>query len=509
MLREGVTRGHNLMPFSRARRRANSDSGQPSRLWFICGTLILMSCSNLAAQTWSIQPQLITARISVVSLTPPRVRVEAERAEGTRAWSFRNAYAGINGLGERIENLSLSDARGVEIAARKLAAGEYDAAREATKISYELKLDPPRGTNDTAHVSWLTATRGVLMPGDLLPLPSARARLSLTLPGQWKVATVETRNGGGQYEIEDAESSIFFVGDDVRQTEKSVSGMDFTFATAGEWAFADGDVIGIVRDIIERHARINGSVPRKRALIVLAPFPQTADASRWSAETRGATVFFLAGRSPSKAAGLARLSVPLAHEIFHLWVPNALSLSGDYAWFYEGFTVYQSTRVSVELGYLTFQDYLDSLARAADNYLAQREQDKYSLIEASTRRWGGSGSLIYHKGMLTAALYDLTVRRSSRGRRSLDDVYRALFRQHRASVERPDGNAAVIAALNSIAGGSDFSKRHIESASPLDLTVALPPFGLKVQRNGASTRISLDDSISRPQRDLLRQMGYN
>jgi predicted metalloprotease with PDZ domain len=463
-----------------------------------------MSYLSLAAQA-----QSVNARISIVSLTPPRVRVEAERAEGTKAWSFRNAYAGIDGLGERIENLSLFDAQNVEIAARKLASGEYEAAREATKISYDLKLDPPRGTNDTSHVSWLAAERGVLMPGDLLPLPSARSKLTLTLPARWKIVTLETRNGGGQYEIEDAESSIFFVGADLRTVQASVSGMDVTFATAGEWAFADEDVAGVVRDITERHARINGSLPRKNALIVLAPFPQTADASRWSAETRGGTVFFLSGRSTAKAAGLARLCVPLAHEILHLWIPNALSLSGDYDWFYEGFTVYQSTRVSVELGYLTFQDYLDSLARSYDNYLAQREQDRHSLVEASARRWSGSSGLIYHKGMLVAALYDLTVRQSSRGKRGLDDVYRALFRQRRTGVEGRDGNAAVIGTLNSVAGGSDFSKRYIESASPLDLTTALDAFGLKVERLGARTRITVAASISRAQRDLLRRMGYN
>jgi predicted metalloprotease with PDZ domain len=463
-----------------------------------------MSCPNLAAHAQSIR-----ARISIVSQTPPRVRVEAERAKGAKAWSFRNAYAGITGLGERIEKLSLSDAQGVEIAARKLASGEYEAEREATKISYELKLDPPRSTNETAHVSWLTAARGVLMPGDLLPLPSSRAVLSLTLPAQWKVATLETRNGDGQYEIEDAESSIFFVGADLRTTQASVSGMAFTFATAGEWAFTDEDVSGIVRDIIERHTRITGGAPRRNALVVLAPFPQTADASRWSAETRGGTVFFLSGRSASKVAGLARLCVPLAHEILHLWVPNALALSGDYAWFYEGFTVYQSMRVSVELGYLTFQDYLDSLARAYDSYLALRGQDKYSLVEASARRWDGSSGLIYHKGMLVAALYDLNVRQSSRGKRSLDDVYRTLFRQRRTGVGSREGNAAVISALDIIAGGSDFSQRYIESASPLDLTTALKTFGLKVEREGARTRINTAAPISRAQRDLLRQMGYN
>ena len=503
MLQHQVTLVTEIVPASHAPLRANS-AKRLTRLWFIGGMFILMSYANLAAQ-----PQSIKARISVVSLKPPRVRVEAEREQGAKVWSFRNEYAGIVGLGERIENLSLSDTKGSEIAARKRASGEYEAAREATKISYEIKLDPPRSTNETAHASWLMGVRGVLMPGDLLPLSTARANLTLTLPADWKVATVEKRNGVGQYVIEDAESSIFFVGADLRVRQASVSGMKYMFATAGEWAFADEDVVGLVGDILEKHARINGSVPRKNALILLAPFPQTSDASRWSAETRGETVFFLSGRSTSKAAGLARLSVPLSHEILHLWVPNALALSGDYAWFYEGFTVYQSMRASVELGHLTFQDYLDSLARSYDNYLAERQRDKYSLVETSARRWEGTSSLIYHKGMLVAALYDLTVRRNSRGKRSLDDVYRALFRLHRAGVESREGNAAVIAALNSVAGASDFSKRYIESASPLDLTNALDTFGLKVESRGAGTRINVADSISRAQRDLLRQMGYN
>jgi predicted metalloprotease with PDZ domain len=435
--------------------------------------------------------------------------VEVERAPGAKVWAFRHAYAGLVGLDQRIENLSMSDARGVKVAARKIAPGEYEAERETTKINYEIKLDPPPGTNDTTHVSWLAAARGVLMPGDLLPLSQARTKLNLTLPDNWKVATLETRNSGGQYEIEDADSSVFFVGSDLRTTQAGVSGMEFTFAIAGEWAFADDDVFGVVRDIIEKYTRINGGIPRKNALILLAPFPQTADASRWSAETRGGTVVFLSGRAASKAAGLARLNVPLVHEVMHLWVPNALALNGDYAWFYEGFTVYQSLRLSVELGYLTFQDYLDALARSYDIYLAQREQDKESLVAASARRWVGSSSLIYHKGMLVAALYDLTVRQNSRGKRSLNDVYRALFRRHRSGVERPDGNAAVIAALDSVATGSDFSKRYIESASPLDLTNALDAFGLQVEHRGARTRINVAGSISRAQRDLLRQMGYN
>ena len=453
--------------------------------------------------------QSVNARISIVSLSPPRVMIEAEQANGTKAWSFRNAYAGINGLGERVENLSLFDEQGKEVGARKLAPGEYAAERAARKVRYELKLDPPHGTNETAHVSWLTTARGILMPGDLLPLPLARARLSFVLPEQWKVATLETRNGGGQYEIESAESSIFFIGADLRVAQNRVRGMDVMFAMAGEWAFADQDVVTVIRDVLEQHMRAAGGVPHGRALVLLAPFPQASDATRWSAETRGGTVVFLSGRATSKAAGLARLSIPLAHELFHLWVPNALALTGDYDWFYEGFTVYQATRASVGLGYLTFQDYLDSLARAYDIYLAERERDDLSLLDASARRWGGSGAVVYQKGMIVAALYDLSVRQQSRGKRSLDDVYRLLFQARRTGGGGREGNATVIAALNSVSGGDEFSKRYIERAHRLDLTTAFDAFGLRLERVGARTRITVRDSLSRTQRDLLRQMGYN
>jgi len=484
--------------------RRNMASEKLSRLGFMCGTLLLMLLVNLTTQA-----QSMSGRMSVVSLAPPRVKVEVERAEGTKIWSFRNAYAGIIGLGERIEKVSLFDAQGGEIQVRKLASGEYEASREATKIRYEVKLNPARDTNEAAHASWLTTERGVLMPGDLLPQPLARAKLSLTLPIQWKAATLENQNSDGQFEIEDAASAIFFVGVDVRVAHHSIRQIEFKFATAGEWAFADQEVIGIIRDVLEKHGRAIGGVPRRSVMILLAPFPQTADAARWSAETRGGTVIFLSGRSTSKTAGLARLSIPLAHELLHLWIPNGVALSGDYDWFYEGFTVYQSMRVSVQLGYLTFQDFLDSLARAYDNYLAQRERDKLSLVEASARRWGGSGEVIYHKGMLVAALYDLNVRQSSRGKRSLDDVYRSLFRQHRTGGERQEGNAAVIDALDKVAGGSEFSKLYIKKANRIDLTTALETFGLKVERNGLRTQITVSSLLSRSQSDLLRQMGYN
>jgi predicted metalloprotease with PDZ domain len=212
---------------------------------------------------------------------------------------------------------------------------------------------------------------------------------------------------------------------------------------------------------------------------------------------------------PSKIAALAQLNFPLAHELFHLWIPNGLALEGDYDWFYEGFTLYQALRAGSRLNLLTFQDYLNALGRAYDAYKAARERDQLSLLDASKQRWTASPALVYNKGMLVAFLYDLTLRQQTRGKRSLDDVYRELFRLYHSSESRKDGNVAVLAALNHEGGMQELTRRYIESASVIELPAAIAPFGLQVETSGGRTSISVASSTSGAQRDLLRKFGYN
>src|SRR3712207_4321956 len=79
-----------------------------------------------------------------------------------------------------------------------------------------------------------------------------------------------------------------------------------------------------------------------------------------------------------------------------------------------------------------------------------------SLPEASRRRWSGANALIYHKGMLIAALYDLELMRRTAGKNSLEDVYRLLFQRHGPGAARQEGNRAVIDILGSMTGMRDF-----------------------------------------------------
>src|SRR5215475_7013309 len=97
-----------------------------------------------------------------------RVLIEGESSPTTR-WSFRDSYAGVLGLGNRIEGFVVSDAKANQIAPRKLAPGQFEAENPASHFQYEVNLRPPIQALDAARVSWLTGARGLLILGDLLP----------------------------------------------------------------------------------------------------------------------------------------------------------------------------------------------------------------------------------------------------------------------------------------------------------------------------------------------------
>jgi predicted metalloprotease with PDZ domain len=212
-------------------------------------------------------------------------------------------------------------------------------------------------------------------------------------------------------------------------------------------------------------------------------------------------VTLLTGKLPSKVAALAQLSSPLTHEFLHFWVPNGLNLTGDYDWFYEGFTVYQAAQMAVRLDLLTFQEFLNALGRAYDGYALSLDRDRWSVVESSKRRWTVGNSAVYSKSMLIAFLYDLKLRSLSQNKHSLDDVYRGVFRDY--------GSEAVLKALGSYPGMQDFGGSFIVNPASINLAERLAPFGLRVETFGLRTRINVSESLTRQQRDLLHDLGYN
>ncbi|MDQ3754126.1 MAG: hypothetical protein M3371_05275 [Acidobacteriota bacterium] len=447
--------------------------------------------------------------ISIVSLSPPRIRVEGQLADETTNWKFLKEYAGVSNLSDRIENLRVFTADNSVVPVRKLKPDEFESAGPASRFSYEVNLRPPASSVDAAHTSWLTAEYGALMLDDLLPQAVRHTCLRVAMPPDWKLHTSEPQSAGGCFDVRHTEKAMIWVGRQTREYQGRGRSISFTFITQGKWSFADEDLVHSISAILKEHESVAGATPFKHALVIVAPFPTPTDAHRWSAETRGNTVLLLSGNVAAKAAALSRLNLSLVHELFHLWVPNGLALSGNYDWFYEGFTNYQATRAATELGFLTFPEYLDALARAYDKYRAQIQTISHSLLAASDRRWRDAGTLVYHKGMIVAFLCDLDIRLRTKGKHSLSDVYRELLRRHSNGLQSQDGNNSVVQVLHSFAENSAKTKRYLASEDVIDLTTELSPYGLRVEKWGASTRIRVADSLQGAQYKLLRKIGYN
>ena len=464
-----------------------------------------------------VAPGLLAARVSAqqpditIRLLPDSHRVAVEvNTTPASEWSFVDSYAGIVGLGRRIDQFAAFDESGSEVTVTQSAPGQFRSDRRAKLIRYNVDIHPVSRGAGFSMISWIEKDRGVLLPLDLLPVLTSQEqavaknrRVAFQLPDSWSVRSGEAKVSQSEFAMADADRAVFAVGVNLRSSETALSGLTLTFVTNSDWAFSDAEALELSQQVLKGHRETFGSLPGKSATFVLFPFPLAVSSSQWSAETRGATVTLIMGRLPSKVAALAQLSTPLTHEFFHLWIPNALALKGNYDWFYEGFTTYQAAQTTLKLGLLSFQQFLDAMARAYD---ASKEENSLSLIEASGRRFTGGLNSVYAKSELVAFLYDLRLRSASHNKRSLADVYRRLLRSSNGG---RDGGETVASALSDELGSQDFVGSFVRKPVSINLVSELAPFGLIADTSGFRTRISVSEKLNKQQRDLLRELGYN
>lgn len=481
--------------------------------WFarVAGRAALLVACGLLATVSSVKAQKLHARIGVISAAPARIRIEAELPKATNVLSFRNTYGGVLGLGERIEGLEGITANGERVSVQKLAPGEFQSEQSFTRFRYEVNLGEPSRPAQMSHVSWLNREHGLLMLMDLLPAATndlggfSSAVIDFDLLPGWTVGA-NAKKEGPRFSTNDPENAVFLIGPSVHERVQPLGATNFSIITSGKWPFSERDAIKISRQIIEEYSRLTGFDLKRNAVLMLLPFPGEAGPESWSAETRGNDVVLLLGRKASGKRVLSRLGIVLSHELFHLWVPNSLKLAGDYDWFFEGFTLYQALRMDLRLGLISFKEYLETIARVYDSYLSSLDRDRLSLIEASERRWTTSSSLVYEKGMLVALIYDLSLRKRSDCRESLDDVYKDLFQLSAAG--QGSANEIIIKVLNARAGRTSVVKDYVEGAGKIDLDSVVSAYGIQVQRRGTGTKLVVVRDLDRTQLRLLGCIGY-
>jgi hypothetical protein len=456
--------------------------------------LILQIFNNCSAQDTDI-------KITVLSISPPiaEIRGRAGNSSAKRNFSITRDYAGFPNLADRVSDVHLEDKAGKAVAFKQFVAGEYVAADDFVEWSYKIDLTPQKRPAASAHISWIATDNGLLFLDDILPLAVIKncstSKIKIELPDGW------TALGNGNMDIPCAEQAVYFLAKKYRQFSVDAK-TPIDLVIAGQWKFTDEQAGGFVKEIFDEYAKVFGDVPKRRPRVYIVPFPVSVGPENWEADTRGGSVTILSSDMPFATQSLQRLHEQLRHEMFHLWMPNSVSLTGNYDWFYEGFALYESLRLGVKLNRLRFDDYLDTLGRAMT--LDAAITGRPSLIEASKSRVSGNDTLLYARGMLIAFLTDMKMVSGSGGRRSVEDLLRTIYEKYRDPNNHADGNQAILDAI----GDADI-KRCVETSDAIDWSSILKSVGIEKLDQPGSSVLKVVKNPGGSQKKLLDKLGYN
>ena len=471
---------------------------RPYYLIFVAFFQALHFFTNVGAQR-------VEAKVEVTEQSPSIVRVSGRfgNKAQSRNLSFMRSVAGSSSLGERISGLRLTDANGGEVGYQTAGAGEYVSEAPFAGWNYSVDLAARKETSSAAHVSWISNGNGLLMFGDLLPLigdgTKVPGKVVIALPKGWR--QLENRIDG-TVNSDDIYSEVASVGTDVSYRTVHHGGTAISICFMGEWLFTRDEAVSFARDIYARTLETFRAPAAKEVSINIFKFPQNVPHGQWQAETRGRNITIISSDMAFKTQSMQRLHEQLRHEIFHLWIPNAVSLSGKYDWFYEGFALYSSLKLAVAENRIRFVDFLDTLSRAYA--IDSRQTSRVSLIESSRSRWSGNDTYLYARGMLVAFLCDLALLNNSKTKRSVNDILRDVYTRHRSPAASTDGTEAVLSIMRSRPELVPVIDRYISGSGRFEIENELAFAGLEL-----SNGLRASDKLSGKQKDLLDALGYN
>lgn len=193
----------------------------------------------------------------------------------------------------------------------------------------------------------------------------------------------------------------------------------------------------------------------------------------------------------------------VAHEYFHLWNvkrirPDALG-PFDYEnenytkllWVAEGGTAYYESVLLRRAGLISDRDFLESKASTIQQLQNQPGRFETSLEEASFDAWikyyrqdenaVNNQISYYDKGDIVNMMLDVTIRSSSGGAKSLDDVLRYLYNEFykkgRNYTPQDYQKAAEMAAGRPL---DDFFTKYVRGTDEIDYNNLVQPIGLRL-----------------------------
>ncbi len=482
--------------------------------------LALLVCSAVGQIRQSPKLDCLVHQISATNRAATITCSATELPVGKTAIQFVDRFAGIEQLSERVHSLKISTPQNSTLPLELRGNGMFlfTANSGSATISYEMRLARAFDPSQHALVSSIGAESAVLMIYDLLPRICAEAEscdnsnsatLKISAPNDWRIATNE-RELDGAYNLADATKAVFFLAKFREQTTK-LAAMNLRVAVAGQWNFGDEEIFPLAETIAREQVSMIGSREQGEFLVLLAPFPQPLTGLRSSAVTIGRTVVLLLNPNNDSAQTVNHFRRHLAHEMFHFYLPNAFRIRENFDWFWEGFTRYVALMTLARLNLLTLDEYLDAISGEYEAYLFNPSRSQLSLIAASPDKFSSAASydLVYRKGMLVAALYDLELRWQSRGKLDLTNAMKNLYKDF-AATGRQIGNREVLNELSRLGDFAALIRNDLESTKDIDLAERMKSYGLKIEQSATTRgrqRLRASPKLNERQKTLLSNLA--
>ncbi len=338
-----------------------------------------------------------------------------------------------------------------------------------------------------------------------------------SMPGLWKSGTALEKTK--QHNVFTARDYHEFIDSptmlsaDLKTLETKIEGVQYYFHFQGN--FSGGRAVELkllenVEKIIREQSAIFGEVPLKQYhfLYILLPYN-----SRHAVEHSYSSCYTLPETVFNGTESLGGMYGITSHEFWHLWnvkrIRPAALWPYDYQremyttlhWFTEGVTDYYTNLILLRAGLIAEEQFISIL----QNNIAQLENDYSSKIvspsSASFESWvsqseygnPNASSSYYPLGSRIGLILDLAIRSKTNGEKSLDDVFRWLYRNfYQKGLGVPEyGIRQAVAEVT----GQDFTgffSAYVDGTETIPYNDFFTPFGLKISseaRKGLSLEI--------------------
>ena len=325
--------------------------------------------------------------------------------------------------------------------------------------------------------------------------------VAIVAPPGWHVSTALAPTAPGSYRAatyDELVDSPVEVGKHARLNFR-VGRTAFEVALYGRTNADPRRLVAILRQVVRATGEIFGGFPFPRYVFIIHALPVGSG----GLEHHASVTMDITGLSFDEDKGYVRFADLAAHEFFHAWNVKRLHdpVLGpfDYTreaytrmlWFHEGFTDYLANVIILRAGVLDEKGFWRWIAEDWPRYATRPGRLETPLDELSFEAWiklykpaenhFNNAVSYYEKGLWVGMALDLELRRATRGRRGLPELFRWLWdgAQHRdATVTETDVRAAARAV-----GGRSFDaffERHIHGTADLALPALWRQAGLEV-----------------------------